>query len=75
MEQLGGSNEEEAIKKKELVEKTKYRDKDQTEQKNNDHTTEAESLYLELKSTSAGFSQFCALSPPKRARFELEARK
>ena len=32
MEQLGGSNEEEAIKK-ELLEKTKYRDKDQTEQK------------------------------------------
>ena len=42
-----------------------------SEQKS-DHSRDGEALYMDVKANSLGFSQWSALSPAKRARYEIE---
>ena len=52
------------------------KDKDAKNKKEKEKNTSAgEQLYLEEKSCSSGFSQWEALSPIKRARYQAEAEK
>ncbi len=51
------------------------KDKDAKNKEKDKNTSAGEQLYLEEKSCSSGFSQWEALSPTKRARYQAEAEK